>query len=170
MHNQFTVSLIWRITSSVYHHPSTHQYNSQSNGAPQSNTLHSTRLLRSPVAPAMVVIVHTSCTCTLVRATPSALSLTLGVRVPSRYLPMTPFPMLGLWPIPARPVCESVSLKGDTVPCPSHAAVDVGGVPDAVSHIPVVSGTGSVGTPSAWSQRPLDRPVAGLSGCVILLC
>jgi len=156
---------------------SVYQCFSDSNDALKPYTLHSARLLRSPVAPAMVVNVHSLCACTLTRATPSALPLALGVRTSLasrwglvRYLPMTPFPKLGLRPIPARLTCETVSHKGDTVPCPSHAAVDVGGVPDAVSHIPVVSGAGSVGTPSAWSQRPLDRAVAGLSGCVILLC
>ena len=156
-------------------HP--HQCFSDSNGTRQSNTLHSTRLLHSPVAPAMVVNVLTLCDCTFARATPSVLSLTLGVRTSLasrwglvRYLPITPFPKLGLRPIPARLTCETVSHMGDTVPCPSHAVVDVGGVPDAVSHIPVVSGAGSVGTPSVRSQCPLDHAVAGLSRIVIALC
>ena len=118
----------------------------------------------------MVVDVLVHPTSTLPKG--NAVRVLLGARLAntSSPSPMTPFQKPGLRPIPPRLVREAVPLVEDTVPCPSHAAVDVGGVPDAVSHIPVVSGAGSVGTPSAWSQRPLDRAVAGLSEYVILLC
>ena len=173
VYHQFIISPVQCIAGSVpgcLIRLSTNQCISDPNGAPQSNTSHSTRLLRSPVAPAMVVDMLLHRTSTLPKA--NAVRVLLGARLaktdsPS---PMMPFQKPGLRPISARLTCETVSRKGDTVPCPSHAAVDVGGVPDAVSHIPVVGGAGSVGTPSAWSQRPLDRAVAGLSGCVILLC
>ena len=173
VYHQFIISPVQCIAGSVpgcLIRLSTNRCISDPNGAPQSNTSHSTRLLRSPVAPAMVVDVLLQRTSTLPKG--NAVRLLLGARLaktdsPS---PMTSFPKPGLRPIPPRLAREAVPLVEDTVPCPSHAAVDVGGVPDAVSHIPVVGGAGSVGTPSAWSQRPLDRSVTRLNGCVILLC
>ena len=58
---------------------------------------------------------------------------------------------------PPSPFCEG-SLP-DTEPCPFHVTVDVGIY--AVSHIPVVNGAGSVRMPSARSQCPPVRAVAG---------